>query len=356
MSKGQYGLDKGPRFKKRRLKRRIKVIISILTVVFLLVAGYGINLYLKAKTVMTEAYESLEEQSAEGERDKSDLRDEFVDPKFDNVSILIMGVDESDTRQQGDVSRTDALLLATLNRENKSVKLLSIPRDSYVYIPHIGYEDKINHAYAFGGRKATVDAVENLLDLPVDYYMTMNFNAFIDVIDAINGVKVDVPYELKEMDSTDKKNAIHLYPGEQLLNGEEALAFARTRKKDSDVERGKRQMEIIEAIIDKSTSLSSFFKYDDIIQAVGNNLQTNMRFSEMKSFFAYAMEGSNLHVEKLTLEGEDYQPSGVYYWKLDDESLEFTVNKLKRHLDLTSYVDVDTEYHSAESGQESVNY
>lgn len=356
MSTGQYGLNNGPRLKKRRLRRRIKILLGILSVALLLVSGFGINLYLKTKSVMNDAHEDLEDALTDEIREKSDLRDEIVDPKFDNVSILIMGIDESDERQNNQIARTDALLLATLNRENKSVKLLSIPRDSYVYIPHVGYEDKINHAYAFGGRSATVDTVENLLGLPVDYYVTLNFNAFVEVIDAIDGVKVDVPYEIREMDSSDKNNAIHLLEGEQILNGEEALAFARTRKKDSDVERGKRQMEIIEAIIEKSTSVSSIFKYDDIIQAVGNNMQTNMRFSEMKSFFAYATKGGNLHVEKLTLEGEDYKPGSVYYWKLDEESLEFTINKLKRHLDLSSYVDVDTEHYSAESGQEIVNY
>lgn len=346
------GYRNGPRLKRRRLKKRVKVTIAVLTVILLSVLGYGVNLYLKAESVMTEAYEDVSEEG----REKSELRDEIVDPKFDNVSILIMGIDEGDSRDDYQIARTDALLLATLNRENKSVKLLSIPRDSYVHIPHVGYEDKINHAYAFGGRKATIDTVENLLGLPVDYYMTLNFNAFVDVIDAIDGVTVDVPYEIKEMDSTDRKNAIHLLEGEQILDGEEALAFARTRKKDSDVERGKRQMEIIEAIIDKATSVSSIFKYDDIIQAVGNNMQTNMRFAEMRSFFAYATEGSNLHVEQLTLEGEDYQPGTVYYYKLDEEKLDFTIDKLKQHLEISSYVDLDSEYHNAEPDQEMMSY
>lgn len=353
MDNGHKRFEGGPRVKRRRVRKRIKVLIAILTIVLLSVITYGVNLYFKAESALTGAYEDLSDE----ERLKSDLRDEVVDPKFDNVSILIMGIDESDSRlAEYHPARTDALLLATLNRENKSVKLLSIPRDTYVYIPHVGYEDKINHAYAFGGRKATVDTVENLLGLPVDYYVTLNFNAFIDVIDAINGVTVDVPYEIKEMNSDDKKNAIHLEPGEQLLDGEEALAFARTRKKDSDVERGKRQMEIIEAIIDKSASISSIFKYDDIIEAVGNNMQTDMSFSEIKSLFSYATKGGNLHVEQLTLEGEDYKPGRIYYWKLDEEALVETINKLKKHLEISSYVDLDTEYHSADSDYEEASY
>src|SRR5690625_5785080 len=168
-------------------------------------------------------------------REKSDLREEYVDPKFDNVSILLMGVDSSDERGDDEEARTDALLVATLNKDEKSVKLLSIPRDSYVYVPEVGYETKINHAHAYGGPRATIETVENLLNIPIDYYVRVNFEAFMDVVDAVDGITVDVPYELQEQDSKDRADAIHLYPGGQKLNGEEALALARTRKKDSDV-------------------------------------------------------------------------------------------------------------------------
>lgn len=338
---------------KRKLRKRIKFLLFALVIAFLAVASYGTHLYLKADSAMTKAYEEDERDSG-----KSDLRDEFVDPKFDNVSILIMGIDQSEKREMryGDTSRTDALILATLNREDKSVKLLSIPRDSYVYIPEVGYYDKINHAHAFGSTKGAIDAVENLLEIPVDYYVKLNFHAFVDVIDAIGGVEVDVPYEFKESDSYDKRDNIHLFAGQQNLNGEEALAFARTRKKDNDVERGKRQLEIIDSVVSKATSFSSLFKYDDIIEAVGNNMSTNMTFTEMKSFFHYATEGSNLDVEKFTLEGQDYQPDGIYYYQVDDIALVETIHTLKKHLELPTYVQSDEDesnytdqYKSAES-------
>lgn len=333
---------------KRKLRKRIKFLIFTLVIAFLALGAYGIYLYIKAGSAMNEAYE-------EDEREKSELRDEIVDPKFDNVTILIMGIDQNEKRidRYGDTSRTDALILASLNRDEKSVKLLSIPRDSYVYIPKVGYYDKINHAHAFGGTQATIETVENLLDIPVDYYVKLNFHAFVDIIDAIGGIEVEVPYEFTESNSDDKRDSIHLYPGLQTLNGEEALALARTRKKDSDIERGKRQMEIINAVINKATSVSSLFKYDDIIEAVGNNMTTNMTFDEMKSFFHYATEGTNLRVEKLTLEGENYQPGSIYYWKLDEVALEQTIHTLKRHLDLPTYVDSELdqtdEIYSAES-------
>src|SRR5690625_1854237 len=186
------------------------ILIPIL-VLFVGVLSYATYLYAKADSVLSDSYE-------EDERGKSELRDEMVDPNIDNVSVLIMGVDASNVRANAESSRTDALMVATLNKDDKSVKLLSIPRDSYVYIPEVGYEDKINHAHAFGGTYAAIETVENLLDIPVDYYVKLNFHAFVDVVDAIGGVEVEVPYEFQESNSADKRDSIHLFPGEQNLD------------------------------------------------------------------------------------------------------------------------------------------
>src|SRR5699024_1686555 len=104
-------------------------------------------------------------------------------------------------------------------------------------IPEIGYEDKINHAHSYGGTHATVETVEGLLDIPVDYWVKVNFYAFIDIVYALDGITVDVLYEVYEQDSEDTPNAIHLSPGQQHLTGEESLARARTRKMDDYYER-----------------------------------------------------------------------------------------------------------------------
>ena len=312
--------------KKRVLKKRFKILIPFL-IVIIAIGSYSMYLHSKADSAISESHDDIN-------RDKSDLREEYVDPKFDNVSVLLMGIDSSDKRGSDDAARTDALMVATLNKDEKSVKLLSIPRDSYVYVPEVGYETKINHAHAYGGPRATIETVENLLNIPIDYYVRVNFEAFMDVVDAVDGITVDVPYELQEQDSKDRADAIHLYPGVQKLNGEEALALARTRKKDSDVERGKRQQEIMKALADRTLSVSSILKYDDVIDAIGANLKTNMTFSEMKSFFGYLTNGTNLDIETLNIEGEDYKPGNTYYWQLDERSLAQTVNTLEEHLEL----------------------
>src|SRR5699024_11295804 len=108
----------------------------------------------------------------------------------------------------------------------------------------------------------------------------------------------------------------------------------RKKKIDNTNECGKKQHEIIKAIIDKCISLSCILKYDNIIEAVGENMTTNMTFTEMKSFIAYGTNGTNLDIKTLTLDGIDYQPGNAYYWQLDENSLLETQEKLKKHLDI----------------------
>lgn len=314
--------------KKRQKRRRIIKTTGIVFLLFFLTVGIYVGyLYLKAKDVVSNSFEE------DGRGNKSALREEDVDPVTDNVSVLIIGVDESKERSNIGSYRSDTLILATLNKNDHTVKLLSIPRDSYVYIPEKGRKDKINHAYAYGQTKATIETVEHLLEIPVDYYVKVNFEAFIDVVDSIGGITVNVPYEFTEQDSKDVPNAIHLYPGIQELNGEEALALARTRKLDNDIERGKRQQEIIKAIVNKAVSLGAVFKYGDVIDAVGENMRTNMTFKEMKSFISYGMDGK-LQLESLSLDGSDGWMDGIYYYILDESSLEEVKQTLKLHLEL----------------------
>ncbi|WP_117149366.1 LCP family protein [Paraliobacillus zengyii] len=330
MSKSDNNIRSERRKRNKKSKKRKRILFILVPLALLLIGStvYAVNLVNKAETTAANSYES------DG-REKSELRDEAVDPSEDHVSILFIGVDDSEHREENNsgASRSDALILATLNKDDSSVKLLSIPRDSYVYIPEVGYEDKITHAHAFGGATATIETVENLLDIPVDYYVRLNFNAFVDVVDELGGITFDVPYEFYESNSADEKNAIHLFAGEQELDGEEALAIARTRKLDNDLERGKRQQEVIKAIANKATSLSSVFKYDNVIEAVGDNMSTSLTFDQMKSFISYGTSG-DLDIETLNLTGNDMMLNEIYYFGLDDTVLEENKQILQEHLDL----------------------
>ena len=302
----------------------LKIFAILATSALICVTTYFVYLSKQAEQAANNSYEELQRDTPK--------REEVVDTAKDNVSVLFIGIDDSEKRNQGaDNSLSDALILATLNNKEKSIKLLSIPRDSYVYIPHVGYKDKITHAHSFGGTYASIETIEEMLDVPIDYYVRLNFNAFIDVVDALGGVEVDVPYNILEKDENDQRT-VQLTEGIQTLNGREALAFARTRKADSDLERGKRQQEVLKAIISQAASASAITKYDDVIEAVGDNMRTNMMFSEMKSFVAYLSSGMPT-IETLNLEGTDSWEGG-YYFILNEQSVEDASNALKMHLDL----------------------
>jgi LCP family protein required for cell wall assembly len=321
--------------RKKQRKRRRKIIKwMFFSFLFFILAGTSYAYYLlhKAESAVNNSYEEFRSDTV-----KRDLKEE-------SFSILFIGVDDSRTRKFQESTRTDALILATFNPKNDSVKMVSIPRDSYVYIPSKDSYDKINHAHVYNGVKGTVETVEELFDIKIDYYVKMNFYAFIDVVDALGGIEVEVPYNISEKDSEDHRNAIVLKKGLQTLNGEEALALARTRKKDNDIERGKRQQEIIKAIVKKAATMGAVTKYDDIIETVGKNMKTNLTFDEMMSFVGYATSGSGLNIESYTLEGTDDYIGNAYIYRLDKQSLEEIKQVFKHHLDRTAYTSNDYTY------------
>ncbi len=342
---------------RKKNKKKIKIIISAILFVLLIGGGYTWFLVNKASSAVRNAAHDL----ARG--DKSDLRDKAVKPITNNVSVLIMGVDESDVRgkEYGEAIRTDALLLATFNKDSKTVKLLSIPRDTYTYIPIEKKKDKITHAHAFGsakngkngGPQASIDAVEKLMNVPVDYFVKFNFKSFIKIVDDLGGVEVDVPVEFTEQDSNDNAEAIHLEKGVQKLNGEEALALARTRHIDSDAMRGQRQQLVIEAILKKLTNAGSVTKVGNIIDDINGQFVTNLTFDDMLSFYKY---GSDSEIEKLQIQGDDcYMAKGddtcsksagggrTYYYNPDKKELANVTNELRTHLGLPAYTKSDSD-------------
>jgi len=310
--------------RKRKSRKKLAYFI-LMPIFFMIFAGtaYVTSLYIKAEKVANESYETL---------DGSEQKAAATTNKVQNISVLFIGIDDSETRGYNYSTRSDALMLATFNKEDHSIKLLSIPRDSYVYVPETEEYTKINHAYAYGGTKSTIETVEELLDIDVDYYVRMNFYAFIDIVDALGGIEVNVPYDITEKNSDDLE-LIQIEEGIQTLNGEEALAFARTRKQDNDMERGKRQQELMEAILKKAMSAKALTKYSNVLEAVGEHMKTDLTFTQMKSYLTYFLKNSNLSITSSQLQGGDSTIDGVYYYQLDEDELEATKSSLKAHLE-----------------------
>lgn len=310
--------------KRNRRKKWLKAIFLSLFVMIILAGSTVAYLAIRVQNVTSSSPELVRGV-------KSEMREEAVKPSQDNFSILFLGVDDRDGTLQG---RTDALILATFNPEEGTVKMVSIPRDSLVEIPGRINPDKINHAHAYGGIDLAIETVEKLFDIPVDYYVRLNFTAFIEIVDALGGVEIDVPFTFSEQDSQDRRNAITLYEGVHTLNGEEALAFARMRKHDptGDIGRGARQQEVIKAILKKGATISSITKYGEVLESLENHLTTNISFTHMLALHKYS--DSLGEIETFTLEGTSTSISGVYYYDLVDDSLEHVKHELKVHLGL----------------------
>ncbi|MGD6836605.1 LCP family protein [Bacillus thuringiensis] len=264
---------------------------------------------------------------------KSMKREHKISPLKDNISILIIGEDNSETREgeYGKNARSDALMVATINKETAAINLLSIPRDTRVYIPIKEKEDKIAHAHAFGGIDSTVDTVEKFLDIPVDYYIKFNFDSFLSLIDAIGGIDVDVPVTFTEQDSLDQADAIHLDKGYQHLNGEQALALTRTRHIDNDFMRGQRQLLVIEAIGNKILTMNSLSKLNRILDAVSPHMSTNLSTTDMFSV-AKTMMSHSPNINKMQIKCNDSYIDGVYYAQPDKENVQQISKDLKQEL------------------------
>ena len=312
------------RRRKSTFKRFMKTTLLVFTLLILLGGGTVTYMAMQLNQATSSAQLDLERG------DRSEIREEPVNPGQDSISILFLGLDDRTGELTG---RSDAILLATFNADERSVKMLSIPRDSYVEIPGRGM-DKINHAHAYGGIDLAVDTVENLLDIPVDYFTTLNFIAFMEVVDTLGGVEVDVPFSFTEMDSEDNPGAIRIEEGVQTLDGEEALAYARMRKSDpqGDIGRGDRQKDLLESMIREAASFSTITRFGSLMDSLETHMKTNLGFGNIVSMHNYATGMGS--IEQLAIDGANSMINGVYYYDLNDESLNETQETLRDHLQL----------------------
>lgn len=288
-----------------------------------------------------KAFESSQDKSNADRQ--SNLRSSKIDPEKDPISILFLGIDDNEGREKNgqslEHSRSDAMILSTFNQEKHQIRMLSIPRDTISYIPKVGYYDKITHAHAYGGPIAAMDSVEATMNVPVDYYARVNMKAFVQAVDELGGIYYDVPYNLNEPNSDDT-GRIKIKKGYQKLNGDEALAVARTRHHDSDLKRGQRQMDLIKILFQKAQTLDSFDKLDEVISIVGKNAKHNLTKSEIKSLAKMYLSDS-VEMKKSQLEGKDDMLDNIYYYNPSIKSIQKYSNILRSDLGLSKITDKD---------------
>ncbi|WP_044640636.1 LCP family protein [Risungbinella massiliensis] len=300
--------------KKQKRKKwfRILAIIGILLLLFLGYVGY--NLY--------QAFGKGQDNSI----GKSDMRDQEVQPKETPFAVLLMGVDQIEAAdEKKDGWRPDVLMVAAVNPKTKSVKMVSIPRDTLVTIGKTGGKDKINSAAAYGRKKGNEievirQTVENFLQIPIDYYVKINYQGFVDIVDAVNGVDVQVEYPFRGP-------AIHQHisfqEGPAHLNGMQALAYVRQRKDShnttGDHDRNKRQQEVLADLTDKLVSVVGISKFPKITESVGNNFSYNLTLSDLLSIGAVYKSIPKANIESYTIKTtpQQYDSRGrVVWWEI----------------------------------------
>jgi polyisoprenyl-teichoic acid--peptidoglycan teichoic acid transferase len=302
----------------RKRKKWKKILLSGLIVFFVLLAsglGYAYNLYSQVNKAATKMHEKIDWVGSGNQKEKIEQKKP--------LNILLMGVDE----RAGDKGRSDSLILMQLNPENDSMTMLSIPRDTRVEIAGRGKMDKINHSYAFGGTKMTVETVENFLDLKLDYYIKVNMEALSEIVDAIGGITVN--NNLTWSDEGYYKKGYVYKKGEITLDGPKTLGYVRMRHLDNNGDFGRqaRQRQVINAIVDKGASVSSINKIDNILEVLGDRVKTNMTFAEMKDI-QKGYIGARKNKKTLELKGSGSKIDGVYYWVPNEESLKEIQNSL----------------------------
>jgi len=248
------------------------------------------------------------------------------------ISILLLGVDSNTT----ETGRSDTIMVMTLNPIDKSITLVSLPRDTYTKIAGKTYSDKVNHSMNFG-IPSVLATVENFFDIHIDHYATIDFKGFEKAIDALGGVEIDVD---KRMKYTDRAGDLYidLQPGLQLLNGKDALGYARFRHDaEGDLGRIQRQQKVIKALLDKGTELRTASHIFELIGIVGDHFKTDIGRTDLVKILATYRDATGEDIASVKVNGtpDRFGPQNLWYYVVDDQERlrlhDIITNKLSDH-------------------------
>lgn len=265
------------------------------------------------------------------DRDKSSLRDKEVNlDDGDPFTVALFGVDSDAKRDaEGGGQRSDTVMVLSINPQKKTTEIVSIPRDTQAEIVGKGTTEKINHAYAYGGPDMAVKSVENLLNVPIDHYATIDMDGMQDMIDTVGGINVT-------------SNASFSYDGYQFsegvqshMDGEEAMAFIRSRKEEGaggDFGRQERQQLVIQGLANKLTSISSVTHFNSLMNHVEDNVKTDLTVGELNKIRSNYND-ANEQVNRHQLDGQGgIQDDGLYYFIPSESSLSEIEESIKDNL------------------------
>lgn len=249
--------------KKEKKHSKLKVFFIIIAVILiLLLIGVGIGYSFINSKLNKINYDKIDENTIE-----------VTEGVTENLSgyrnIVLFGIDDAD----GYTGRSDCIIIFSINEQTKKVKMTSIYRDTYVEVPNHGYT-KINHAYAYGGAALSMSTINRNLDLNIKEYVTINFQVVKDLVNEVGGVKINVTSaEASHIPGITKAGTYN-------LTGEQALAYGRIRKIDTDYQRTERMRTVIDAVFSKIKKMS-VAEMNKISDKILPELHTNITKSEI---------------------------------------------------------------------------
>lgn len=341
----------------------------------------------------TQGYENIAnetkviyEKSKKEESKKTSTSKTLTEP----FTILIMGVDsDSDSLSNSNSFNGDTLMLITFNPNTMNATILSIPRDTKVPIVCTKWksQNKINSS-AYYGADCVMDTITNFTGIEIDYWVKVNFQGVISLVNALDGIEVDVPYAFCESDSQRRfgKYTVYVEKGLQTLNGEQALAFARNRHtwpqfcsrkysnyNSNDFIRGQNQQAIVNAMVNKLKNIKSLNEIYKLLDILGENVDTNIDKDTMitgfDTFKNILFNSKNITsddfvgTQKLYLSGYDNYINGIYYFEYYKQSLNEIVEAMEINLELKEPImdkefefSINNPYESKQIGKGTYKY
>lgn len=269
--------------KKKKMNKGLKIFLIILLILFIIVAGLGVAGYTFVNGKIGKMQKENIDTTAVGinEETKQELKG------YRNIALL--GID-SRVDDYGLGNRSDCMMIASINQETNEIKLISVYRDTYVYVMENGTKrlDKITHAYSYGGAQNTLKSLNEAMDLNITEFVTVNFDAVIAAVDSLGGVYIDIDkseikYVNDYIDATSESSGVkssHItHSGRQKLDGVQAVSYTRVRyTAGGDYKRTERMRTVVEAMLSKAKTLNvgqlnSFA--DTILPKIRTNISTS---------------------------------------------------------------------------------
>ncbi len=322
--------------------KKLITIFLVLFVVFTTVIGTAMYFQLRPEV----------EDAIDGKKEEETFENLDVSNYKSRVNVLLLGVDTLETKKDQLGTRSDTIMILSVDPATKTGFILSIPRDTYVKISGTTEYTKITHAHSYGGSDLAIATVKDFINIPIHHYMKLDYRAIFKTVDDLGGVEFDVPQDMYYVDkrATPPLN-INLKKGLQTLNGDQAMQLIRFRKgyADQDLGRVKVQQDFIKAVLKKAYSPTSIMKIPKFVETMSEYVETDMTVPNMISLMKVGMSVSLDKIETATVPGEPSTRPGAGSVVIVDE---VAFREKLNYLMSGNYI---AEGETAEEGQTSAN-